>query len=115
LACFEKGLRDREQDVDGGVPGLGFDVPRGDDAGLLLRFVELAFSDSGEQDVSLRAGSRRAEGIGRTYFSCRRTMIFSILADILVVLALMGWEERGELRRRQKGWLAGERNLGWRG
>jgi len=35
----------------------------------------------------------RAKGIGglgrEKYFSCRRTMIFSILADILVVLALV--------------------------
>lgn len=51
LACFEEGLRDREQDVDCGVPGLGLNVAGSDDTGLLLGFVVLAFCDSA--DISL--------------------------------------------------------------
>jgi len=46
----------------------------------LLGFVVLAFCDSGRRDVS--AGLEEAR---ENHFCCRRTMIFSIFADILEV------------------------------
>ena len=50
---FEEGGGDAEKDVDCGGPAFGFDVACGDDTGLLLRFVELAFSDSGGVSVGV--------------------------------------------------------------
>lgn len=47
LAGVQERGGDVGEDVDGGGPVFGFDVAGGDDAGLLLCFVELAFGDSG--------------------------------------------------------------------
>jgi hypothetical protein len=47
LASFEEGEGAGEEDVSGGGPVGLFGVARGDDAELLVGFVELAFCDSG--------------------------------------------------------------------
>ena len=47
LSRLEEGLRALEEDVGGGGPVGGFHVAGGDDAELLVGFVELAFCDSG--------------------------------------------------------------------
>jgi hypothetical protein len=66
LACFEEGLRNREQDVDCGVPGLGLDVAGGDNAGLLLCFIVLSFCDSSGHGISAcELAGRRDGGLGQ--------------------------------------------------
>ena len=53
LLGLQEGECDGIEDVDCGVPVLGFDVAGSDDAGLLLGFVVLGFCDPGEVLVTV--------------------------------------------------------------
>jgi hypothetical protein len=46
LPGLQERLRAAEEDIGGSFPVRGLDVARGDDAELLVGFVELAFGDS---------------------------------------------------------------------
>jgi hypothetical protein len=79
LASLQERLRNTEEDVYGCGPIFGLDITGCDDAGLLLSFIELSFFDSSTS----QNGYVRVRG---SYFVCRRTMIFSIFALILMIL-----------------------------